>query len=138
MKNLNRLFFGLIALLCAANLTAQDNDFNTCAAAFLDNKMIVNEYTTEGKCVLATNVTGELTLRPVIFEEGKELKMGEKIPFKIAIRGGTSRTLMMFSEKTYKEIDIQKVLKECKKGEYVVLLTTEREWSVPHGEILVE
>jgi len=77
-------------------------------------------------------------LRPVTLNAGEEPKAGDKIPFKIAIRGGGSRTLMLFSEKTYKEIDIQKVLAACQKGEYIVLLTTEREWAVPHGEILVE
>jgi hypothetical protein len=88
--------------------------------------------------VLAATATGELTLRPVIFEEGKEPKAGEKIQFKIAIRSGGSRTLMLFSEKNYTEVDIQNILKECKKGDYLVLLTLERKWAVPHGEILVE
>lgn len=138
MKHNNWLFSILIWLLCAANLTAQDSDFNNCAAAFLGKKMIVNEYSTEGKCSLPANSTGELTLRPVTLNAGEEPKAGDKIPFKIAIRGGGSRTLMLFSEKTYKEIDIQKVLAACQKGEYIVLLTTEREWAVPHGEILVE
>lgn len=138
MKKYYGLFIALICLPGAASLSAQREDFNNCAAAFLGNKMIVNEYTTEGKCVLAATSAGALTLRPVTLDAGEEPKAGDKIPFKVAIRGGTSRTLMMWSEKTYKEIEIQKILAVCKKGEYIVLLTLEREWAVPHSEILVE
>jgi hypothetical protein len=136
MKKTNWLLAAAL-LFCAANGIAQSNDFNNCAAAFLGSKMIVNEYTTEGKCVLDSTASGELSLRPVTLDESGAAKMGKKIPFKIALRGGTSRTLMLLSEKTHTEIEAQKVLKQCQKGEYIVLLTTEREWSVPHAEILV-
>jgi hypothetical protein len=138
MKKTNWLFFALAGLLYTTNLCAQKEDFSNCAAAFLGKKMIVNEYSTEGKCLMAANASGELTLRPVSLEAGKEPVAGNKIPFKVAIRGGGSRTLMLFSEKTYKEINIQNVLKACKKGDHIVLLTVEREWAVPHSEILVE
>jgi hypothetical protein len=138
MKKLPQLLFAFALLFCSANLAAQENDFNNCVAPFLDKKMIVNEYSTEGKSVLAANATGELTLRPVFLTAGKDPEWGDKISFKIAIRDSNSKTMTVFSEKTYKEIDIQNVLGKCKKGDHIVLLMLERNWAVPHGEILVE
>ncbi|MBX2893543.1 MAG: hypothetical protein KF734_21695 [Saprospiraceae bacterium] len=138
MKKQHPLLIACIWLVGTTSAIAQDNDFNNCAAAFLGNHMIVNEYSTEGKCVLAATSTGELTLRPVFLSEGKEPQAGPKIPFKIAIRDGGSKTLMLFSDKTHTEIDIQKILPSCKKDDRIVLLTMERNWAVPHGEIWVE
>ena len=136
MKKQTWLFITFLALSGA--LQAQREDFSSCAGAFLGKKLVVNEYTTTGTCVMAATATGELTLRPVFFTEGEDLKSGDKIPFKVAIRNGSTKTLLSWSEKTYRELDIQKVLKDCKKGDSVVLLTLDRQWSVPHPEILVE
>ncbi len=136
MKKQTWLFITFLAL--SGTLQAQREDFSSCAGAFLGKKLVVNEYTTTGTCVMAATATGELTLRPVFFTEGEDLKRGDKIPFKVAIRNGSTKTLLLWSEKTYRELDIQKVLKDCKKGDSVVLLTLDRQWSVPHPEILVE
>jgi hypothetical protein len=35
--------------------------FNSCSAAFLDKALIVNEYSTEGTCVLPHDAKGTLT-----------------------------------------------------------------------------
>ncbi|MBV6439469.1 MAG: hypothetical protein EPGJADBJ_01110 [Saprospiraceae bacterium] len=138
MNKLNFLFFSLIWLLFSFNLTAQQKDFSSCSAAFLNEKIIVNEYTTVGKCVVSSTATGKLTLHPVTLSEDKIPIPGEKIQFKVAIRDGDSKTLMLFSEKTCKEIEIRDILKACRKGDHIVLLTLERTWAVPHSEILVE
>lgn len=133
-----KLFFAFAFLGLSVHVFAQQGSFSNCSAAFLGDKMIVNEYSPEGKCMISSTATGMLTVRPVTLFSDKPPIPGKKIRFKVAIRGGESKTLMLFSEKTYKEMDIQKVLKACKKGEYIVLLTLEREWAVPHSEILIE
>lgn len=138
MKKQISLLAAFTGLFGAASLLAQNGDFSNCSAAFLDKKMIVDEYTTEGKCRVASDATGELTIHPVILESGKEPIPGEKIKFKVGIRGSRSETLMLLSEKTYTKVDIQSILKECKKGDHIVLITLEREWALPHSEILVE
>ncbi|MFN7116506.1 MAG: hypothetical protein ACK4TA_06870 [Saprospiraceae bacterium] len=139
MKKVQNGFLVLLFCLLVGNLLAQHgkNNFSNCAAAFLNQNMIVNEYTTEGKCVVDLTAKGELTLRPAELTDAKTVKAGDKIPFKIAIRDGDSKTLLLFSEKTYREIPIQEVLAQCKKGDSIVLLTLEREWALPHSEILV-
>lgn len=132
----NALF---VLLFFSAALHAQsESDFNNCSAIFLNGKMLVNQYTTEGKCTITTTTTGKLSMHPVeLFEDGRAIPKGD-IRFKVAIRGLPGGTLMLWSEKTYKEIELSKILPACKKGESIVLLTLEREWAVPHHEILIE
>ncbi len=131
--------FLITSLLAVANLYAQHGkeNFSNCAAAFLNKTMVVDEYSTTGKCVVVASFTGELTIRSAEMMDDETVKAGDKIPFKIAIRDGGSKTLLSFSDQTYREIDIQKVLAQCKKGDHIVLLTLEREWALPHSEILV-
>ena len=127
------LLFSTIALRAQS-----ENDFSNCSAIFLNGKMLVNEYSPEGKCKITASTTGKLSLHPVeLFEDGRAVPKGD-IRFKVAIRGLPSGTLMLWSEKTYKKVDLSKILPACKKGESIVLLTLEREWAVSHNEILIE
>ena len=135
---MKKLLFALLSLCYVTVAFAQKEDFNNCAAAFLDQKMIVDDYSPEGKCVVSSGATGKLTVRPVTINAGEAPVPGEKIKFKIALRGSGNRALMLLSEKTYKEVDIQDILKQCQKGDHIVVLTLEREWALPHHEILVE
>jgi len=137
-SNMKRLLFAFIGLFYAIGTFAQKEDFNNCAAAFLDQKMIVDDYSPEGKCVVSSGAHGTLTVRPVTINAGEAPVPGEKIKFKVALRGSGDRALMLLSEKTYNEVDIQDILKQCQKGDRIVLLTLEREWALPHHEILIE
>jgi hypothetical protein len=44
----------------------------------------------------------------------------------------------MFSDQTYKNILIQKVLAKCKKGDSILLITLNNQYALPHNEILVQ
>lgn len=134
MKNVNYLVLGI--LLSISNLSFAQQKFTNCSAAFLDNKIVVNEYTTIGKCTLPATSNGKLTVCTAELS-AKESKAVEKIPFKIAIRDKKTQTLTSFSDKTFKEIDIQNILKKCGKGDHIILMTTDNQYALPHNEILV-
>ena len=108
-----------------------------CSAAFLDNKIVVNEYTPTGKCSLSLTARGELTVATAELSL-KESKPVENLPFKIAIRDENTKTLTMFSGEDYRKIEVQQVLAKCKKGDSIVLLTLEKQYALPHNEILVK
>jgi len=110
--------------------------FSSCAAAFLNNKLVVNEYTPSGKCALPDTATGELTVCTANLSPESSIPV-EKTKFKIALRDKSTGTLTMFSNETYKQVDIRKVLARCKKGDHIVLITTDTEYALPHNEILV-
>jgi hypothetical protein len=131
----------LITFTVALGLWAQvgmaQKAFNSCAAAFLGNKMVVDEYTTTGKCILTTTDTGDLTVSTVDLSP-TESKAVDPIWFQVAIRDGNTKTLTMVSKEKVKKTNIRPILEKCKKGDYIVLLTISDEYALPHNEILVQ
>ena len=130
-------------LLClaffAATITSAfgQKQFSNCAAAFVDTKMVVNDYSPTGHCEITTSASGELTVQSANLNSDGGVPTG-KIGFRIAIRDGNTKTLLSFSDKTYKQLDIKTVLAKCKAGDAIVLLTTDDEFALPHNEILVK
>lgn len=136
MKNLRRL-----ALLFFCSVVAQwglaQEPFNNCAAAFLDGKIVVDEYSPTGKCSLAANATGELTVCTADLSPTSSILV-DKIKFRIAVRDANTKTLWMYSGDTFTKVNIRKVLDKCKKGDHIVLLTVDNRYALPHNEILVK
>ncbi len=96
MKNVFYLMGGFLSFVI--NPSFAQNKFTNCAAAFLNDKMIVTEYSTKGKSVVAENATGKLTVCTA--EIGiNEMKAIEKVSFRVAIRDEKSKTLVMFLRK---------------------------------------
>lgn len=126
-----------VAALCLLSLQVQSQEtFTNCTAAFLGEKMIVDQYSPTGKCEISQNAQGVLTVCTAnLSDEGGTAV--EKIKFKVAIRDGKSKTLIMFSDKTYREVPISSILSKCKKGDAIVLITLDDEYALPHNEMLV-
>ena len=113
------------------------NKFSNCSAIFLNQKMVVDDYSPNGKCLLQTTTTGQLTVCTAVFENDK-WRAVDKIPFRITIRDGETKTLLSFSDKTYKNIAINTVLSKCRKGDYILISVLKDDYALPHNEILVE
>ncbi|MPR34852.1 hypothetical protein GBK04_16195 [Cytophagaceae bacterium SJW1-29] len=122
----------LLAGLCFA----QDS-FQHCTAAFLDKDIVVDEYSPKGTCVLPATAIGELTVQTVELSATASKPTGA-IPFKLAIRDGKTHTLTLFSNADYTGIAIQSVLAKCRKGDRLVLLTLNKQYALPHNEILIQ
>ncbi len=129
----------ILAIACLANISriAAQTDFNSCAAAFLDQKMVVDEYSTSGKCTVSIDAKGMLSVSTVDLSP-TESKAVDKIRFMLAIRDKNTRTIVMFSTESYKQVPIQKVLARCKAGDSIVVLTQDAQYALPHHEILVQ
>lgn len=126
----------VVCLFLNTNGMAQ-NKFSNCSAIFLNQKMVVDDYSPKGKCLLQTTTKGQLTVCTAVFENDKWLAV-DKIPFRITIRDGETKTLLSYSDKTYKNIDINTVLATCRKGDYILISVLKDEYALPHNEILVE
>ncbi|MBD2705216.1 hypothetical protein IC229_31635 [Spirosoma sp. BT702] len=135
MKNLRQL---LLIHACAllSNLCLGQQNFTNCSAAFLGNKMVVNEYTPTGKCSVPTTAIGELTVNTVNLSK-TESKAVDRIPFSIAIRDKNTKTLVMYAREEFRQIPIERVLSKCRKGDSIVLITANEQYALPHNEILV-
>lgn len=124
----------IFVLFCSKGFAQKT--FTNCAAAFLDKKMIVSEYTDKAKASIGLTAQGELSVGTVSLSE-KENKLIDNFAFSIAIKDKTTGTLMLFSKENYAKINIQKILSRCKKGDSIVILTLNNEYALPHNEILV-
>ncbi len=127
---------GIACCLMIGQVSAQ-SDFNNCAAAFLDDKMVVDEYSTSGKCSVSIDAKGMLSVSTVDLSP-TESKAVDKIRFMLAIRDKNTKTLVMYSSESYKQIAIQKVLSRCKEGDSIVVMTQDMQYALPHHEILVQ
>jgi len=109
-----------------------------CSAAFLGNKMIVDQYTKTGyKNEISLKATGDLTVN-IVDLSPTESKAVDKIPFEVAIKEKDTQTITLFSKEDFMKVDVQKVLSQCKKGDQIVLLTLDKQYALPHNEILVK
>ena len=129
--------FGLI-LFCtvlSANCFGQ-KAFSNCSAAFLNSKMVVDQYNGKGKCRLPSTATGKLTLQTVT-STATASKAVSKIPFRIAIKDKATQTLLLLTKDAVKQINVRNVLAKCKKGDRIVLLTLDNQYALPHNEILI-
>ena len=123
-------------MLVGSTTFGQKNN-QQCAAAFLNTRMVVDEYSTKGQCRLALQSTGELTVQTVALSP-TESKALEAIPFKVAIRNGETNTLTLYSSTDAVKVPVQDVLKRCRKGDSLVLMTVSDQYSLPHNEILIQ
>ncbi|KAB7732835.1 hypothetical protein F5984_02480 [Rudanella paleaurantiibacter] len=109
---------------------------HACSAAFVGDKMVVDQYTPEGKCTLATSATGELTVQTVELSATSSRAV-EPIDFKVAIRDKATGTLRLFADKSFRRVPVQQVLAQCTKGDRIVLLTLDARYALPHNEIFI-
>jgi hypothetical protein len=131
---MKKSFYLLGVVLCLSTSLAQAQH---CTAAFLDTDMVVDEYSTSGKCVVPATAKGQLSVCTVELSETSS-KAIDKISFRIAIKDAQSQQVKPFSGKIFKQVDIQQVLAKCKKGDKIVLRATAKGYDLPHNEILVQ
>jgi hypothetical protein len=135
MKKETSIIVILLTILCS-HFSFGQKSFNNCSAAFLNSKMLVNEYSPSGKCSVSITEKGNLTVNTIELSS-TENKAIDPIMFQVAIRDKNTGKLMMVSKKGIQKIDIQNILEKCKKGDSIILLTNSDEYALPHNEILV-
>jgi hypothetical protein len=129
-------FFILLGLVMTGCISHAQEPFTQCAGAFLNQKLVVDDYSPAGKSEISLNATGELTVCTAEISEERTTPL-ERIKFKIALKKQHVNTIILFSDTTYKEIKIEKVLSQCKSGDRIILITVDDRYSLPHHEILV-
>ena len=126
-----------VACFSTVLVAAQEQRFTSCAAIFLDEKMIVDDYSPTGVCRLPAGARGTLSVHTVDLGPGGARRV-DPLRFRVALRDGQTRTLYSFSEKTYRTLDLAPVLARAKAGDSIVVLTTDDHFALPHSEILIE
>lgn len=123
-----------------SNSYGQDT-FSSCSAVFLNNQMIVEEYSATAKAKISKDTQGWISAGSVTLGEvskgEKKFEITDKFEFGVAIKDANTGTIILFSPKAYKKIEAEKVLAKCKKGDSIIIMTTENTFALPHNDILV-
>lgn len=109
-------------------------DYRECAAIYFDGKLLVDNYTPEGKCQIIKTRSGKLTLSSVRLA-GPKTRPIKNLSFRIAIKNSETNTLWMYAEEIFEEVYLEEILKECKLGDSIIFLTVDKRYSLPHHEI---
>lgn len=103
--------------------------------------MIVEEYSTTAKAKISKDAIGWISARAVTLGDlakgEKKAEITQKIEFGVAIKDANTGTIVLFSPKEFKKIEAEKVLEKCKKGDTIIIMTTDNTYALPHNEILV-
>lgn len=112
-------------------------NYNNCAAILYKGKMLVNEYSPKGMCMLERGMKGKLTVAAVNLSDDGAIPV-KNIGFKVAIRNQRTNTLWMYSDKTEQEVQLEDILEKCEKGDRIIIMTVDRNYSLPHHEISLD
>jgi len=127
----------ILCLFFATNNLLWGQQFNDCVAACINKAAIIKNYEVNAACEISKEAVGTLEIYTVEISE-TAIKPRKKIKFKVAVRDANTQTIWLYSEATFKEIAIEKILEDCKKGDSILLLTKDKTYALPHNEILVK
>lgn len=131
MKKLLSLVFVYVSFMSFAQ-----KPYTNCSAVFLNNKMLVEEYTDTAQCQISIDAQGELIVGTVELGENYS-KLVDKQSFSVAIKDKATGTMLLITAKPIKELAVATVLAKCKKGDKLIILTTDSALALPHNEIVV-
>lgn len=126
-------------ILCLFFATNQlwGQQFNDCVAACINKTAIIESYEVNAACEISKDSEGKLAIYTVGISE-TAITPRKKIKFKVAVRDANTQTIWLYSEATFKEIAVEKILEDCKKGDSIILLTKDKMYALPHNEILIK
>lgn len=130
-----------LSFLFLGNIAFAQDLYSNCSAVFLNDQMVIEEYSTTAKAKISKDAQGWISAGAVNLGEvnkgEKKFEITEKFEFGVAIKDANTGTIILFSPKEYKKIEVEKVLAKCRKGDSIIIMTTDNTFSLPHNEILV-
>jgi len=137
--------FQILFLSCILSITGfgqstalpvYDDSFSDCAAILYKGEMLVDTYSPDGKCKLETGMTGKISVATVSLSEEGGIPTKE-IGFKVAIKNTRTNTLLMYSDDTFFEVELEDLLKACGKDDHLIFITVDRKYALTHHEVEV-
>ena len=121
-------------MLSYTDSAPKSTDYSDCAAILYNGQMLVDRYSPSGKCKLEVGKGGSLSVSTVAFTE-KSATPQKALKFHLAIKNQKTNTLFLLTIEPVSEIKLDDVLKQCKEGDSLVVLTVDKRYSLTHHEI---
>lgn len=109
------------------------SDYSIELAIEYDGKLLSEWSFSGNRLSLSMGMHGDLSLK--ILDSAQRLTAFEDLSFSIAIKDSKSGTIRMFSDKTYSTINAEEILERCKEGESIIIITTDRQYSLRQNEV---
>lgn len=120
---------------CSAFGTSAE-PYSNCTAIFYKGKMLVDDYSPDGKCRLEEGMSGRIVISTVSLSDFGAKQTGN-VGFKVAIRNTKTNTIWSYSDQVLYEINLEDILKKCEAGDNIIFITTNKQHALPHNEIEV-
>ncbi len=131
----------LLSFLFWSKIVFSQEQFSNCSAVFLNDQMVVESYSAQAKCKISKDAKGWISVGTVNLGDinwgEKRFEITSKIPFSVAIKDGNTGTITLFSSKIFKKIVVDKIMPKCKKGDSIIIMTTNDAYALPHNDLLV-
>jgi len=153
MKNITILFFFLFATCGSligqtdfANIDFLKYDKNAkCNKAegnskyssifFEGRRLMGNDLSTDSdKIILEEGMRGTFTVAPVVMNAGVATQ-GKAVPFRIAIKKKYMRSLWMYSDEIFEEVNFEDIMKECEVGDEIIFIMVNRDYFLQNYEV---
>ncbi len=129
--------FAFVAILILYANAQNESTGRSCSVVCLNDQWIPVSYNVNAKTAISLNSTGILSVHETLDVENRNLyKRTDFIDFKVGIFKKEFDTMISFSDDTYQKIDVKEVLKQCEKGDQIVILLIDKDrYSLPHYKI---
>jgi hypothetical protein len=88
------------------------------------------------KITLEAGMRGKFTVAPVVMN-GDVATQGVAVPFRIAIKKKSMRSLWMYSEEVFEEVQFEDIMKECEAGDEIIFIMVNRDYFLQNYEVKV-
>lgn len=106
------------------------------SAIFHQGKALVTQETPDGPIKLDIGTKGLISVS-TIQQSGCSYGPVKAVGFKVAIQTQAANGLWMYSEKTFYEVNLEDITRECRVGDRIILMTVDKRYQLSRHEIEV-
>lgn len=104
---------------------------------FEGKRLMGNDLSTDSdKIILEAGMRGKFTVAPVRMNENIATQ-GTAVPFRIAIKKKFMRSLWMYSDEIFEEVQFEDIMKECEAGDEIIFIMVNRDYFLQNYEVKV-
>lgn len=111
-------------------------NYSEPAAIVYKGKVLIRTDSTGRNFVFAPGMKGKVSVC-TIESASKTILPVAPIGFKVAIQDYKTNSLWMYSEETFYEVEIARILKECARGDTLIFMPVDRNYRLPQHKIVV-
>jgi len=104
---------------------------------FQGKRLMGNDLATDSdKITLEQGMRGKFTVAPIVMR-GNVATPGNAVPFRVAIKKKYMRSLWMYSDEVFKEVNFEDIMEECESGDEIIFIMVDKNYFLQNYEVKV-